>query len=475
MALRALMLNKKIQEKRNELTKIREKAAELVTRENELELAIEEAKTEEEMKTVEEEIEKLEQDKKDTEADATKLEEEIRGLEEELGAVERAKEAVKDTATKAENAKKERTGGTETMIKRGIFAGRTMEERKAFFERDDVKDFAERARELKNQKRGVTGAELTIPEVVLELIKENLPQHSKLIKHVRLRSLKGKARQNIAGTLPEGIWTEAVASVKELTISFNQIEMDGYKVGGYIPIPNSTLEDSDENLVTEIMEALAEAIGIAVDKAILYGTGKKMPLGIVTRLAQETEPESWGANAPKWTGLKTTNIKALNITALEGAKFFAGLIKGLGIAKEKKSDGRKVWCMNSTTKMEILAKAVTFNAAGTVVATMNDEMPVIGGKIETFDFMQDGDIAGGYVSLYTLVERKGGTFATSDQAMFIEDQTVFKGTARYDGMPVLGEAFVAINIGTTAPQVKTTFAGQEEATDQTTTSGSEEE
>ena len=29
---------------------------------------------------------------------------------------------------------------------------------------------------------------------------------------------------------------------------------------------------------------------------------------------------------------------------------------------------------------------------------------------------------------------------------FIEDNTVFKGTARYDGRPVFGEAFVAINI-----------------------------
>ena len=97
-----------------------------------------------------------------------------------------------------------------------------------------------------------------------------------------------------------------------------------------------------------------------------------------------------------------------------------------------------------------------------MVAAMNDEMPIIGGKIETFDFMQDGDITGGYISLYTLVERKGGTFSTSDQVKFIEDQTVYKGTARYDGQPVIGEGFVAVNIGETAPLVSVEFAGQEE-------------
>lgn len=459
MALRVLVLTKKIQDKREELAEIRKTQEGFTTREAELEEAIDEAKTDEEMKTVEEEIDKLEKEKAETEEEACKLEEEIRGLEEELGKTER--DAKKAQEPKTEKIANERNGGKETMIKRGVFGGRTLEERKAFFEREEVKSFAARVRELKEQKRSVTGAELTIPDVMLELIKENLPKYSKLISYIRLKPIKGTARQNIAGTIPEGIWTEAVASLKELDIVFNQVEVDGFKVGGYIPIPNSTLEDSDENLVTEIMEVLAQAIGIAVDKAIIYGTGKKMPLGWVTRLAQATKPENWEAHAPEWKALKETNIKALNIAALEGAKFFSALIKGLGIAKERCSDGKKVWCMNSTTKMDIMAKAVAFNASGAIVAAMGDEMPVIGGKILTFDFMQDGDITGGYGSLYTLVERKGGTFGTSEHAMFIEDQTVFKGTARYDGKPVLGEGFVAINLGDTAPLEAVTFAGQE--------------
>ena len=38
-------------------------------------------------------------------------------------------------------------------------------------------------------------------------------------------------------------------------------------------------------LAGEIIDALGRAIGLALDKAILYGTGTRMPLGIVTRLA----------------------------------------------------------------------------------------------------------------------------------------------------------------------------------------------
>ncbi len=464
MSLRALMLNKKIQEKRAELKKLQEAAAELKKKETELEAAVEEASTEEEQKAVEEEIDKFTADKADNEAETEKLEAVLKDLEAELD--DTARPPMEGNRAMTGSNRETRTGGTGNMlIKRGFFEGRTVEERDAMVARSEVKEFITQLRSLKGQSRAVTGAELTIPEVVLEMIRDNLNKYSKLVKHIRLKPIKGTSRQNIAGTIPEGIWTEAISSLSELKISFNQVEMDGYKVGGYISVPNSVLEDSDVDLVSEIMDALAQAIGIAVDKAILYGTGKKMPTGIVTRLAQKAKPDTWGKNAPEWKDLSTLNVKKLNISAKDGTAFFAALIQGLGVVKENYSDGRKVWCMNSTTKTDVLAKAITFNAAGAIVASMNGEMPIIGGKIETFDFMQDGDIVGGFASLYTLVERKGGTFGSSEHVKFIEDQTLYKGTARYDGMPVIGEGFVAANIGDTTPMTTILFAGQSEEAD----------
>ena len=89
-------------------------------------------------------------------------------------------------------------------------------------------------------------------------------------------------------------------------------------------------------------------------------------------------------------------------------------------------------------------------------------MPIIGGDIVLLDFIPDGDIIGGYGSLYLLAERAGTTLAQSEHVRFIEDQTVFKGTARYDGTPVFGEGFVGINIKNAAPTTTMTFAGQEE-------------
>lgn len=72
--------------------------------------------------------------------------------------------------------------------------------------------------------------------------------------------------------------------------------------------------------------------------------------------------------------------------------------------------------------------------------------------------MTDGDIAFGYMKNYKTVERKGATIAQSDQVFFLDDQTALKGTARYDGKPVIDEAFGILNINGTAPTKSILFA-----------------
>lgn len=86
-------------------------------------------------------------------------------------------------------------------------------------------------------------------------------------------------------------------------------------------------------------------------------------------------------------------------------------------------------------------------------------MPVIGGEIVTLSFMPENMIVGGYGDMYLLAERAGTKLEQSEHVMFIEDNTVFKGTGRYDGKPAIPEAFVAIGINGTAPSAEgITFA-----------------
>lgn len=344
------------------------------------------------------------------------------------------------------------------MIERGFFRGFSHEQRNAVIAREDVKEFLQRARDLGAQERAVTNSELLIPDVLLGILRDNLHRYSKLISRVYLRNVPGTARTNIAGAIPEGIWTEACAKLNELTIGFSQIETDGYKVGGYIAICNATLQDSDINLANEIMDNISQAIGLATDKAILYGTGVKMPVGIVTRLAETAQPPYWGTKAPTWTDLHTTNLLKVTYTGTTGEEFYSALVLALGTIKADYSTGLKFWVMNSKTWAKLQAKALTINAAGAIVSGQNMTMPVIGGEIVILEFVPDNDIIGGYGSLYLLAERAGIALAQSEHVQFIEDNTVFKGTARYDGRPVFGEGFVTVNINNEDPTTTMTFA-----------------
>ena len=78
--------------------------------------------------------------------------------------------------------------------------------------------------------------------------------------------------------------------------------------------------------------------------------------------------------------------------------------------------------------------------------------------VETLEFIPDYVIIGGYFELYLLAERAGKKFAQSEHAFFLQDATAFKGTARYDGQPVIAESFLALGINGTSPSASMTFA-----------------
>lgn len=463
MALKAIMLRRSIEKKQAELEALRQKDAEFSTREAELETAINEAETSEQEQAVTEEVEAFDADKTAHEAAKAALAGEIEGLEAELSEAE----AAAPTRSKENHPTRERTERKmETNINiralpmsRRAFDALPMEQRSEIVSREDVREFFAQLRSMKGQQRGVSGAELTIPVVFLDLISENMYRYSKLLNRVRIRNVNGEARQTIAGTVPEAVWTEMCGAINELTFVFNQVTLDGFKVAGYVPVCNSILEDNDINLASWIVEMLSESIGLALDKAILYGKGaaSKMPLGIVTRLAQASKPADYPANAPEWVDLRTSNILKVDSTA-EPITFWSALAVAAGNTFTRYSRGRQFWAMNSKTYAKLRSKLIAFNYEGGLVAQFPGVMPVVDGDIDVLEFIPDGDIIGGYGDLYLLALRAGMTIESSREVQFIQDNTVFKGKERADGMPVIPGAFVAININNASVTTAMDFA-----------------
>ena len=459
MALKALMLRKKLSDAQKALNALTAKDAEFASRESEIATSIEEAETEEEKAAVEEAVTAYETDKAAHESEKEGLEGTIRDLEEQLSAEECAQntEPAPDAPAPEIPAQEVRTA----MRKNIIFDRMAAQERTALIQREDVKAWLTEVRACMTEKRAITNVGLTIPEVMLGLLRENIIVYSKLYKHVTVRPVGGTARQLIMGTVPEAIWTDCCANLNELTLGFNDLEMDCFKVGGFFAICNANLEDSDIDLAAELLSALGQAIGLALDKAILYGRNasgtQKMPMGIVSRLVQTEAPTGYPATARTWADLHTSNVISITAANSTGIKLFQSLVSASGAIKGKYSRGEKTWVMNEATYTALTAEAMAVNAAGAIVSGMGATMPVIGGAVEVLSFIPDNVIIGGYFDLYILAERAGQKFAQSEHVRFLQDQTVFKGTARYDGTPAIAEGFAAIGIKGTTPNATMTF------------------
>ena len=476
MALRALLLRKNLDGAKAALEELRAKDAGFQTREAELEAAIGEAETEEDKQAVEGLVSEFETERQDHENKKTELTGTVEQLERDLAEEEAKQPAANPSAGPAAPDNAPAPGGERkdenimSMEHRSIL-GLERRSRDPFYvrsalrgyvqrspemlAREEVKDFLQRVRTLGMEKRAVNNTELTIPVVMLPLVREVTYNYSKLLPRVNLQQVPGIARQNIMGYIPEAVWTEACATLNELDFGFSQVEVDGYKVGGFIPICNATLEDSDVDLLPTIVDVLGWAIAKAADKAIVYGTGIKMPLGFVTRLAQVSKPTDWGVNAPEWKDLSSSNV--VQISNKEGKALFKEIALKAGLVRTSYSDSSILWIMNEVTKAKLVAEGVEFNSSAAIVSGISNAMPVVGGDIITEDFMKDGDIAFGHPDLYLMVERAGVQIAMSEHARFVRDQALFKGTARYDGMPVFGEAFGIMNIDGNTPTTSILF------------------
>lgn len=462
MALKVLMLRSRLTPLLAELQAFEATRAGFAAREAELERDIAAAQTDEERSVVENAVNTFEQERSTNAAEIARKQQAIDAINDEIRSLEAAQTPPPapqpDNDAGATNHKRSVQPMPIIDTERRWF-GLTYQQRDALLAQDSTKEFLQRFRQLRAQQSSATGAELGIPTEFMQILRDLTYQNSKLWPYVHSESIRGNARQNIVGTGAEAVWSEMLANINEITLDFTQLEMDGYMLAGYMAISNAVLQDdSDLQLLTSILNAMGEANARAMDKAIVYGTGKKMPVGFITRLAASVKPDWWNNDQGDFSDLHSSHILKLDIDSTSGAAFFGTLIESLGIADPKYSDGRVFWVMNRKTHIKLMAKALAFDASAALAAGINNTFPIIGGDIVELEFMADNDIAGGFGSLMRMVEREGMSIASSDIPLFLRNMTVFRSIGRYDGKPARGEAFVLVNFHNTQPTTSISFA-----------------
>jgi HK97 family phage major capsid protein len=417
--LKQLKISKALEIKRAKLKEIETKAADILKRSEETTAALEEAENEEDLNLLETQIADLEKEQNEIDADKKAVEEEIEELEEEL---EEVKERAAQSSKTAGAGQKRDKGAIEPMNRLQV---RELLKNGEYYKRSDVVEFYDKFKNL----RTVQGGELTIPEIVVNRIMDILGDYATLYPIVDRIQVRGTARILIDTDTTPAQWVEMSAALPVGDVgTIGYLDFDGFKVGKVTFVDNYLLQDSIINLDQYVVRKIARAIALALDIAILRGTGTagKQPTGIIpsipegnkVSLAADDTLTSW----VKPIGLIDTGEDAVgDITAVMKRSTYYNYF--LDYTINVNAQGENVGRLPNLTRPDILGIPVVFNNA-----------------------MNEGEVLYGDFDKYTLVERENISIDNSEHVRFVEDQMAFRGKGRFDGKPTKPEAFVLMTI-----------------------------
>ena len=414
--LRQLKIQKALEIKRQKLKDLETKAADILKRNDDATAALGEAKTEDDLSLLETEIGNIEKEQTDLDGEKKTVEDEIAALEEEL---EEIKERESQTSKKKQTRGK---GVSEDMNRLQV---RELLKTGEYYKRSEVVEFYNQFKNL----RAVTGGELVIPEVIVSRIMDILGDYSTLYPIVDRIQVKGTARILIDTDTSAATWVEQNASLPISDVgTLGSIDFDGFKVGKVTFVDNFLLSDSVINLDEYVVKKIARAISLALDIAILNGTGAagKQPSGIIPAIPVGNQVDvAEGAALVEFLkpiGLIDTGLDSVGeVTAvMKRSTYYAYFLE---YSVNVDGNGNVVGKLPNLTRPDLVGIPVIFNNA------MAADEVLFG------DFQQ-----------YTLVERENITIDNSEHVRFVEDQMAFRGKGRFDGKPTKPEAFALVTI-----------------------------
>ena len=280
MALKVLMLKRKLDEKKKMLEAAQAKAEELNTREAELEADIEAAETDEEKEAVEEAVAEFETEKGANEDERTALEKEVAGLEAELAEEERKQ---KEAAEKREEEvpRMER----EDLIKA---------QRDAFA--DAIRGVKETRSGNYNMAKGNNGD--IIPKTIADEIITKIANISPIFEQAHKYPVKGTlaipfypaSSSHVINAAYAADFTDLEASSGD----FDSVDLTGYLAGALAKIGRTLINNTDVDIVPFVEDQMAEAFRGFVDQEAINGSNGKAAgmLAGITQLVTGTYKSS---------------------------------------------------------------------------------------------------------------------------------------------------------------------------------------
>lgn len=365
---------------------------------------------------------------------------------EELEEIRKEVEALKDVKVEEEKTEEidERSllkGAIEGLEKRNINLSNAkeiekpkMEERKMEEEKNILETAEYRSAFLKklqgkklNEKEeramttAVSSVGAAIPTSTLNRIEEMLRQTSALYNQIDVLNIPGYVSIPVEDTVNDGAWIAEGANSTDVEDKLASVNFAAYKLIRTISITAEVSKMTISAFENWIVKKITERMAMAIENAILNGTGNGQPKGVL----KETIKILQSAEKGKITYEDLCNMMA---------NLKAGYKKG------------SVFVVNTQT----LWKDIATIRVGDSLVFVPDPTGEFAGRIFgkpviEDEFIEEGKILYGLFSKYTMNWNENINVTSDDSAEFRSGNRVYRGMALVDGKTVNKEAFVLMN------------------------------
>jgi HK97 family phage major capsid protein len=273
---------------------------------------------------------------------------------------------------------------------------------------------------------GAGSAGAAVPTTTLNMIIQKLQQTSVLFPMINVTYIPGNLSLVVANAKNAAAWkTEGTdgAPADDTVINVN---LGGYELIKLVEISAAATQMTIDAFETYISDEIGRQISIAIENAILNGSGTGQPTGILTGITWTT-----GANRIDWGA---------------GAVGYDNIMDGLALLPTMYHN-QACFCMNRKTLFSGIRKIK--DTTGHPLFNYNPQESfsprILGYPVVMNDYVPDDVILICNPQYYYMNFSKAVELTSSREAGFKSGKITYRGLAVVDGKPALQEAFVKIS------------------------------
>lgn len=282
------------------------------------------------------------------------------------------------------------------------------------------------------EKRGFTDLDVVMPKTVYDRVFEDLEQNHPLLSKIAFTNTTAVQEWITRKTGCEAAWWGALTEEikKKLSGAFQKEKTEMYKLSAYMPVAKDMLDLGPEWLDRYVRVVLSESISIALEVAIVAGTGKDQPIGMMKDLKGSVVEGVYSDKAAK----ALTNLKPATL----GTEIMAPLTKN-----GTRAVPSVLILVNPIDYWEKIFGATTFLTTGG--SYVYGVLPIPGDIVQSVAVPRNKMIAG-MGKDYFMGVGTAKKIEYSDEYKFLEDERTYTTKMHANGKPIDNDSFLLFDI-----------------------------